>query len=258
MFSYFYRALVLFLVFSISFSSSSSNYNSTTSAMSANLSSSKFNAVLLLENHFQQLYNECNLQDYGMSYTTFKFGMTGFYNLRDKGLLSANRNHFTIIDFTKPSNEKRLFIIDLSTKKVVFNTYVAHGKKSGLIYARNFSNQHESYKSSLGFFKTGETYQGMHGYSLRLDGLEEGVNNNARSRAIVMHGADYVSNQFVNEHNRLGLSWGCPAISMEEHRSIIDYIKWGNCIFTYANDINYLNNSQFFNIQAASNYYIAK
>ncbi|OWY23897.1 hypothetical protein C7N43_21095 [Sphingobacteriales bacterium UPWRP_1] len=217
-------------------------------------SSSAESAYANYENHIKNLYYDCNLAAAGLSFNTFKLAVTGFYNLRKEGKISPAKEHLAIIDFTKPSSEKRLFIVDLFTHSLVFNTYVAHGKNSGLIYAERFSNSPESLQSSLGFYITDETYYGQHGYSLRLDGQDLGFNENARSRAIVMHGAPYVGESFVNRYGRTGLSWGCPAISLEEHKDIIDFMKSGNCLFIYGNNISYLNNSRFLNFNSAANY----
>ena len=155
----------------------------------------------------------------------------------------SKENIVTIIDFSKPSTEKRLFILDLKKQKILFHTFVAHGKNTGLNMATRFSNNKGSNQSSLGLFRTGESYQGKHGYSLRLDGLEKGINDNARSRAVVMHSASYVSEDFIEKHGRLGRSWGCPAVPVEFSKEIIDLIKGGSCLYIYAIDINYLENS---------------
>ncbi len=134
----------------------------------------------------------------------------GFSNYLAKKI--KNADVLTIIDFSKPSTEKRLFVFDIQNMKVLYQTYVAHGVNSGTLYAKRFSNKPGSNMSSLGFYITGETYIGQHGYSLRLDGLETGINNNANKRAIVMHSADYASTGFINARGYLGRSYGCPAI----------------------------------------------
>lgn len=155
----------------------------------------------------------------------------------------GNEEIVTIIDFSKPSIEKRLFIIDLRKQEVLYHTLVAHGKNTGLNMATKFSNNKGSNQSSLGLYSTGESYQGKHGYSLRLDGLEKGFNDNARSRAVVIHSAYYVSDDFIKKQGRLGRSWGCPALPVEQSREIIDLIKGGSCLYIYADDSNYLENS---------------
>ena len=139
------------------------------------------------------------------------------------------------------SNTKRLWIIDLSTNTVLYNSLVAHGRNTGNEFATAFSNASESYKSSLGFYATGEVYQGKHGLSLRLDGLEQGVNDNARARAVVMHGADYVAESFIKNNSRLGRSLGCPAIPMNMTKEIINTIKDKSCLYIYHPSLNTTN-----------------
>jgi hypothetical protein len=131
------------------------------------------------------------------------------------------------------SNAKRLWVIDLTTNKILYNSLVAHGRNTGDEYAKNFSNAPESYQSSLGFYATGEIYSGKHGRSLRLDGLEKGINSNARDRAVVIHGANYVSNSFIQNNKRLGRSLGCPALPMDLSNEIIQTIKDKSCLFIY-------------------------
>lgn len=180
------------------------------------------------------LYNQIELED-DITFETFKRALSGYetYSCENKEII-------TIIDYTKPSTEERLFIISLEQKKLLYKSLVAHGKNTGLNLAVDFSNKGSSLKSSPGFYSTAETYHGKHGYSLRLDGLESGINHNARNRAIVMHGADYVSKSFIKTHKRLGRSWGCPAVPVELSKDIIDLIKGGSCLYIHANDANYL------------------
>jgi hypothetical protein len=149
----------------------------------------------------------------------------------------------TVIDFTLPSTEKRLWVIDVEKREILLNSVVAHGRNTGDLMAKNFSNTHESFQSSLGFYKTAETYHGKHGYSLRLDGLEKGFNDQARARAIVIHGADYAREEFAKTTGRLGRSLGCPALPPELSSKVIDLIKDGSLIFIYGNDDNYLRKS---------------
>lgn len=170
-------------------------------------------------------------------------GLKAFFNTREKGF--GQKNLLTIIDYSKPSSDKRLWVIDLSNNEVLFDTYVAHGKQSGDNYANHFSNQPRSLSSSLGVYLTGDTYQGKHGNSLRLYGLETGFNNNAYRRTIVMHSAWYVSQSFLDSHGRLGRSWGCPAVSEEEAPAIIKTIKQGSVLLAYYPDKDWLSRSQF-------------
>lgn len=154
-------------------------------------------------------------------------------------------NIITIIDYTRPSSEKRLFVIDLKSRQVLYHTHVTHGLNSGFIHARNFSNELGSKQSSLGFFKTAETYFGKYGYSLRLDGLEPGINDLARKRDIVIHGAPYANPANIAKYGYLGTSWGCPALPEETTGQIINTIKEGSCLYIYADDKTYLSQSAF-------------
>jgi hypothetical protein len=147
------------------------------------------------------------------------------------------------VDFSLPSSKKRLFVIDLKNYRVLFNTLVAHGKNTGLAYAKNFSNQLSSFKSSPGFYITRNTYQGGNGYSLKLEGVEKGINDRAMERAIVMHGADYVSNSFINARGFIGRSHGCPAVPVKDAQPIINTIKGGSCLFIYQPSPSYLQRS---------------
>ena len=153
----------------------------------------------------------------------------------------------TIIDFSLPSNQERLWVLDLVEAKVLYHCFVSHGRNSGEIMAENFSNKPGSYASSPGFFTTGETYFGKHGFSLRLNGIETGINDKARERAIVIHGADYVSPEFIEKNGRLGRSLGCPAVPEELSREIIETIKDGTCLFVYAAKKSYLSKSPVIN-----------
>ena len=162
---------------------------------------------------------------------SFSKALTGFYQLKEKGLI--DKDILTIVDFSLSSNVKRLWVIDLATNTVIINSLVAHGRNTGEEFATAFSNQAESYKSSLGFYATGEVYNGKHGMSLKLDGLEKGINDKARERAVVIHGADYVSESFIRGNKRLGRSQGCPAIPVEMSQKIISVIKNKSCLFIY-------------------------
>jgi hypothetical protein len=151
----------------------------------------------------------------------------------------------TVIDYSRPSTEPRLWVLDRATGKVLWRELVAHGQGTGENYATAFSNQEGSHQSSLGLFLTESTYEGSNGYSLRLRGLEPGVNDRARERAIVIHGAPYVSAEFVREHGRLGRSWGCPALRPEVAHKVIDKIQGGSLVFAYYPDSRWLGSSRF-------------
>jgi hypothetical protein len=170
----------------------------------------------------------------------FQLAYEGFHKLAEQGILRRD-TILTLIDFSKPSSEKRLFIIDLKHERVLEKTWVAHGKNTGSLYAEKFSNIPHSNQSSLGFYVTDHTYLGKHGYSLRIRGLEPGINHKAWDRAIVIHGANYVSESFIEKYGRLGRSFGCPALPPELNSRIIDLIKDQSCLFIFSPDKDYLN-----------------
>jgi len=151
----------------------------------------------------------------------------------------------TVIDYSKPSSQRRLWVYDLKSKQLLFEELVAHGQGSGANMATQFSNDDESHQTSLGLFVTADTYVGKNGYSLRLDGLDRGVNDRARERAIVMHGAPYVSDAFVKATGRLGRSWGCPAVSELVAKKMIDTVKGGGLVFAYYPDAGWLKTSKY-------------
>ena len=171
------------------------------------------------------------------AYACFAKAMTGFKRLKQEGKIT--KDYLTVIDFSLSSTAKRLWIIDMDTQTVVYNTLVAHGRNSGDEFANQFSNDNSSNKSSLGFYATGEIYNGKHGQSLKLDGLEAGINDNARSRGVVMHAADYVSETFAQAHHRLGRSQGCPALPGNLTKEIVNLIKGKSCLFIYHPTQNY-------------------
>lgn len=191
------------------------------------------------ENHILELYNDTNLNGKGLSYEVFRKGVVGFQNFKRLKMISPDKSILSVVDFNKPSSEKRLWIIDLKSKKVLFNTLVAHGRNTGEAKATRFSNTPNSYMSSLGFYLTDATYYGKHGLSLRLQGMDEGFNTNAMSRAIVIHGADYVSESFVKKYGRLGRSLGCPSVPSEISRDVIQTIKDKSVLYIHGNNTNY-------------------
>lgn len=150
----------------------------------------------------------------------------------------------TLIDFSKPSTAERFYVLDFNQKKVLFKSHVAHGRNSGGNYATSFSNVAGSYQSSLGFYRTGVTYHGRNGYSLRLDGLEKGINDKAYERAIVIHGAAYANPSIIGTNGRLGRSFGCPALPETLNKAVIDVIKGGSLLFIYADDNSYVAQSE--------------
>jgi hypothetical protein len=191
-------------------------------------------------------YSLWNLQTTGLSKEAFDYAIKGYNYLTQKGLL-VKKNIITIVDFSKPSTEKRLYVLDILNGKILFNTLVAHGHNSGDEYATRFSNSNRSHQSSLGFYITLGTYIGDNGYSLQLKGCEKGFNDNAYKRKIVLHGSDYVSENFINANGYLGRSFGCPAVPLGLHKEIIDCIKDGSCLFLYHPTKRYLIRSKILN-----------
>jgi len=190
-------------------------------------------------------YASWQLGKQGISLDLFSYAVKG-YEYLDK-LQRISNPVLTIIDFTKPSSQQRLFIINAQTGQILLKTLVAHGRNSGMEYASSFSNSASSYESSLGFYITDATYKGKHGYSLRLKGCEKGFNDNAYNRAIVVHGANYVSERFIGQNGYLGRSHGCPAVPAEQSKQIIDIIKGGSCMFIYSPSKKYLSLSAIIN-----------
>jgi hypothetical protein len=190
------------------------------------------------------VYDSLKLNLSGLTKQAFDYAVTGYKSLLAMGRLS-NDSIISIVDFTLSSCKKRLFVIDIKNYKVLYNTYVAHGRNSGTEYAKEFSNNPESYKSSLGFYVTGDTYKGEHGYSLRLEGEEKGINDNAYSRAIVMHSAPYVNEKYIKAKGYIGRSLGCPAIPQKVYKPIIEKIKNGTCLFLYSPNDYYISHSTF-------------
>ncbi len=173
----------------------------------------------------------------GIPEPAINYAISGYLNLKQSNQLQ-NDSLIAIVDFSKPSVYKRFFILDIKNKKIIKNTLVAHGKNSGFHTAESFSNAVNSNQSSLGLYITQNTYFGKHGYSLRLQGVEKGLNDNAYKRAVVIHGADYVSDNFISRNGRIGRSFGCPALPPEDTQEVIDLIKNGTCLFIYHPKLN--------------------
>jgi hypothetical protein len=181
-----------------------------------------------------QLYNKLGLGSTGLPLAVFREGMVGYYNLRPAGRKTTAPPVLTLVDFGQPSQQKRLWTIDVEKAKVLFHTFVAHGKASGADVPVAFSDKNGSEMSSLGFYRTaGTTYTGKHGLSLKIQGLDPGFNTNAESRAVVVHGADYVCEDFVKAHGRLGRSQGCPALPVAETAAIVKAIKGGSVLYLH-------------------------
>ncbi len=217
----------LFLLFSL--------YTSSTSPTKPVKSHKKEVASAVIPNidtKIEDIYNQLNSNQFKLpNLESFTAALKGYYLLKEKGLVQ--KDILTIVDFSLSSNVKRLWVIDLETNTILYNSLVAHGINTGEEYANSFSNENNSYKSSLGFYATGEVYNGKHGMSLKLDGLEKGVNDNARQRRVVIHSANYVSNAFIKQNKRLGRSQGCPAIPQELLSGIVNTIKDKSCLFIY-------------------------
>lgn len=198
---------------------------------------------LTFEEKTTLFYNEIEAGNYTLpKLETFKNAFEGYTQLDEQGKIL--NNILTIVDFSFSSTKERMWVIDMEAKKVILQTLVSHGMNSGQEYAKHFSNENESHKSSLGFFITGETYIGKHGLSLKLDGQEKGLNHKARERAVVVHGADYVSKKFARTHGFLGRSQGCPAVAPEIASKLIKKIKNKSVLFIFHPNKTYVKNSK--------------
>ena len=195
----------------------------------------------------EDIYTAVNLVETGLPRNVFDLAMKGLNKLNTEGKLQ-NPNIVTIADYSQSSNKKRLYVIDLKDRKLLFNTYVAHGRNTGEEYARSFSNEEGSLKSSLGFYVTENPMVCSHtGYSLMINGIEKGINDHAVKRAIIIHGADYATEDFIKKYGHLGRSFGCPALPPDLNKPIIDSIKGGTCLFIYNPDNKYICSSSLLN-----------
>lgn len=200
----------------------------------------------IFEAEVTALYNEIDLRRSGLSKSVFEYAYKGYTYLLQHHQLNRSQV-ISICDFSQSSRRKRLYIVDLDQKKVVMNTYVAHGRRSGGEYASTFSNDPSSHKSSLGFYVTERTYFGGHGYALKIRGLEKGFNDRADGRNIVVHGSKYVGANFLMNNKFNGRSFGCPAIPASDTQEVINDIKGGSCLFIYHPTKKYLNTSRILN-----------
>lgn len=171
-----------------------------------------------------------------------RLAIQGYKKLKTQGRIE-NLRYLTIIDYSKPSNTNRLFVIDMLQDKLYIQTLVAHGKNSGILFAKSFSNEDDSFKSSLGFYITGNIFNGKHGATLELEGVEKGINDHAMKRSIVLHGAEYVSESIAKQQGYVGRSLGCPAVPVKNINSIVKAIKGASCLFVYAPNKKYLTKS---------------
>ena len=192
------------------------------------------------------IYDSLNLRDKGLSEEAFADAINGYTELVEEGKVEKE-GILSIADFSKSSASKRLFVIDLKRNKILYNTYVAHGQNSGAEYANKFSNVAESLQSSPGFYVTSGTYTGSKGFSLYLKGMEKGINDKAYERSIVMHAADYVSEDYIRNRGYIGRSWGCPAVPEALNKPIINTIKGGTCLFIFTKDKAYQSRTKLAN-----------
>lgn len=193
------------------------------------------------------LYTALNLSEKGLTSDVFQLAMKGYRKLETDGKL-PHADILTIVDFSQSSKKKRLYVIDLVKKVLLFNTYVAHGRNTGDEYAKHFSNVSGSYQSSLGFYLTREEIVGSGvGLSLILDGLEKGFNDNALKREIIMHGAEYATENFIRKTGRLGRSFGCPSLPPDLIKPVVETIKEGTCFFIYQQNQHYIRHSRLLN-----------
>ena len=205
------------------------------------------------DRYARNLYKKMGLSGY-TSLKTFKTCLIGYLNLKRHGNIKKD-SLLVLIDYSLPSDRERFFVMDIKKGRLLYKTLVAHGRNSGDRYACGFSNRPGSYKSCLGFFITGRTYKGRHGYSLLIKGVEPGINDNAVKRRIVIHGADYVSKQFIKRYGRSGRSLGCPALPKNLAAPIIRTIKDGSCLFIFGRDRCYLQKSRIINAKGALQYF---
>jgi hypothetical protein len=210
----------------------------------SNIASTKVSVLQKADN----IYNKINFgKSQPLSKDVFRKAYTGYLNLKQAGKLDQNHEVISICDFSLSSNVKRLWVIDLKDARVLVHSLVAHGQGTGEEFAMNFSNTENSHQSSLGFYVTENTYIGDNGYSLKLQGMDVGYNDAAYSRAIVMHGADYVCDSYIKNNKRLGRSWGCPAVPAGMAKEIINTVKGGTCLYISYPNQRYLAKSVWLN-----------
>lgn len=195
-------------------------------------------------NSIDETYTAFGLHELGISIRAFEQAWNSYNKALELGWIT-NSKYLTIIDFSLPSSVKRWVTLDVESKEVLVHSLVAHGKNSGKEIANRFSNQPNSHQSSLGLYITEEPYQGAHGKSLRLKGVEKGINDLAYKRAIVVHGAKYVSESWINHQGYLGRSHGCPALPEDINDWVVDLIQGGSCLYVYAPKPGYQQKSRF-------------
>ena len=235
---------------SFSFVNSKASAHANTSDTTPVCASDSLDSVAAIASEISEsLFNELKLNEKGLSINALELAVKGYLQLKETGLL--NKPLLSIVDLSQSSRDKRFYLLDIEHKKLLENTYVAHGRNSGEDMATDFSNDLNSEKSSLGFYVTKEIYKGKHGMSLKIEGLEQGFNDNAENRSIVVHGANYVNAGRV-QSNYMGRSQGCPALPTTEYKKVINVIKNGSALFIYSENPNYLNNSKVLNGKVSS------
>lgn len=239
------KTLSLSLILFISFAFTSNTYSSKT--VEAGLASEVAVAEPIAPAfEYEMLYEEFSSSNVSLpAVTVFEKAMTGYSRLEKKGLVKNKL--LTVVDFGLSSSKKRMWILNMDTKKVLFHTFVSHGKNTGGEFATQFSNTVNSLQSSLGFYVTAETYYGKNGLSLFIDGQEKGFNSNARKRYVVIHGADYAESSFIDSMGRLGRSYGCPAVPNSIAKNLIQTIEGNSVVYIHKENEKYLNNSALLN-----------
>ncbi len=236
------------------FAISSSKFNKNGNILSPDSTATPSLKSQLFSQYVSAIYQSAKLKESGLDEDVFKKSVTGYYNLKIANILPANSSVVTIVDLAKSSRSKRMWIVDLQKRQLILNTWVSHGQKSGDDLANHFSNDVNSFESSLGFYITDNTYMGKHGLSLRLNGMDAGFNDKANERDIVVHAAPYVSTASIKELGRLGRSQGCPAVSPDVAEQVINTIKGKTVLFINGNDSNY--NSKYLNPELAARFVV--
>jgi hypothetical protein len=210
------------------------------------IAASKAAELRMVINQASFIYASMNLMAQGLDAKAFEYAWRGYHNLLKRGIIHK-KAVLSICDFSQSSKSKRMYVIDVQHRKLLFRTYVAHGQNSGDEFATSFSNEPDSYKSSLGFYVTQKTYIGHNGLSLKLNGVDQGYNDMALKRQIVLHGSSYVSARYMQDYGTLGTSLGCPALPASVSGEIIHLVKGGSCLFIYHPTPQYLDNSTIIN-----------
>jgi hypothetical protein len=216
------------------------------SSSAATMATARAAELKLVINQASLIYGNMNLEDAGLNQKAFEYAWRGYHNLLKKGMIQK-RSVLSICDFSQSSRTKRMYVIDVQHRKLLYRTYVAHGQNSGDEYATTFSNEPDSYKSSLGFYVTQRTYMGHNGLSLKLNGVDSGYNDMALKRQIVLHGSAYVSDRYMQDYGTLGTSLGCPALPAAISGKIIRAVKDGSVLFIYHPTQQYLSHSTVIN-----------